>query len=241
MKNVMITGGAKGIGRAIALEFASKGYNISFCYNTSLKQAESLEKEITDLGVLCIKTKCDLTNEEEIINFYNQTISFFKHIDILINNAGISYENLLLDTQFKNITSVIETNLTSTIKTTKLVVENMLRNQNGSIINIASIWGEVGASNETVYSASKAGIIGFTKALAKELAYSNIRVNCVSPGATDTDMLNCYSDEEKEMIKKEIPLQRFANVKDISSAVYFLSTSPYITGQILSVNGGFVI
>lgn len=241
MKNIMITGGAKGIGRAIILEFAKQGYNISFCYNKSFNEAQQLEEELISLGILCLKVKCDINKENDLINFVEQTLSYFKHIDVLINNAGVSLEELLIDTSFENIDKVINTNLTSCIKLTKLVTNNMLRNQNGSIINISSIWGEVGASNEVVYSASKAGLIGFTKALAKELAFSNIRVNCVSPGATDTDMLNSYTEIEKEQIKKEIPLQRFASVDDISSAVYFLATAPYITGQVLSVNGGFVI
>lgn len=241
MKNIMITGAAKGIGRAIALEFAKNGYNVSFCYNKSEDAAQKLEKEITDLGVLCLKCKCDLTLEDELCNFVNTSLSYFKHIDILINNAGICLEELLIDNSFENIDKVINTNLTSSIKLTKLVCENMIKNQNGSIINISSIWGEVGASNEVVYSASKAGLIGFTKALAKELAFSNIRVNSVSPGATDTDMLNNFTIEEKEELKKEIPLQKFASVNDISSAVYFLANAPYITGQVLSINGGYVI
>lgn len=241
MKNVMITGAAKGIGRATAMEFAQKGYNIIFAYNNSEDEALSLEKEITNLGVLCYKQKCDITKEDEIKSFITNTLSFFKHIDILINNAGISCDNLLIDTSFKEIDNIISTNLCGSIKLTKLVIENMLDNASGSIVNISSIWGQVGASNEVVYSASKAGLIGFTKALAKELSFSNIRVNCVCPGATETDMLNCYSLEEKNAIKKEIPLQRFASVNDISSAIYFIATAPYITGQILSVNGGFVI
>lgn len=240
-KVALITGGAKGIGREITLTLANKGYDIIFTYNSSFSQAKELESKIANLGNFCIAYKCDLTKQNDITNLFLSIYKQIKHIDVLVNNAGISLNKLLIDTTYEEINNIITTNLTSLIEVTKKVTEDMISEQSGCIINISSIWGECGASMETVYSASKAGVIGFTKGLAKELALSNIRVNAIAPGAIETDMLKEFTQQEKKELADEIPLGKIGNTNDVAKAVSFLVDADYVTGHILSVNGGLYI
>lgn len=242
MKNiVLITGGAKGIGREIALTFAKNNFDIIVNYNSSELEAISLKNEIEKLGAICHIYKCDLTDFNQIDNMFENIFKLYKKIDVLVNNAGISLSKLLIDCSINEIEKVICTNLTATITVSKIVSENMLKYKSGKIINISSIWGQCGASMETVYSASKAGIIGFTKALAKELCYSNITVNAVAPGAIKTDMLNNLTKQETKNLASEIPLQKLGTTQDVADAVLFLAQADYITGEVLSVNGGLLI
>ncbi len=243
MKTVLITGASKGIGQQIAKQFAQKGYNVAINYNKSENQAKSLYDEITSLNTNAILVKADIKNLNEVQNMINETISCFGHIDVLVNNAGISYKGLFIDENDKITKEIIDTNLLGAIYTSKYVLPYMLKNGTGKIINISSIWGNVGASLESTYSASKAGIIGLTKSLAKEYGYNNICVNCICPGLIDTDMNKNLSKTEIEEIIKQIPAKRIGKTEDISNLVLFLAecTGDYITGQVITVDGGFTL
>ncbi len=243
MKTVLITGASKGIGQQIAKQFAQKGYNVAINYNKSENQAKSLYNEITSLNTNAILVKADIKNLNEVQNMINEIISCFGHIDVLVNNAGISYKGLFIDENDKITKEIIDTNLLGAIYTSKYVLPYMLKNGTGKIINISSIWGNVGASLESTYSASKAGIIGLTKSLAKEYGYNNICVNCICPGLIDTDMNKNLSKTEIEEIIKQIPAKRIGKTEDISNLVLFLAecTGDYITGQVITVDGGFTL
>jgi len=242
-KVAIVTGASNGIGASIAYNLAKDGYYVIINYNKSEDKAKEILNKITDENGSALIFKADVSNYMECENLYNFCLKNFGHIDLLINNAGIASCNLLIDESFENINKVINTNLVGTIYMSKVVSEHMIKRQSGNIINISSIWGIYGASNETVYSASKGGIITFTKALAKELAYSNIKVNCIAPGVVDTNMLNCYSKDELNELKNEIPFNRFASTQDISNLVMFLASdkSSYITGQTFQIDGGFCL
>lgn len=243
-KTVLITGGAKGIGRKIAEDFASLGYNVCINYNTSEKEAISLKNRLASLGYSVLIIKADISKKEEVDKMIEEIIVNFGKIDVLVNNAGICNYDLFTDISDEDIKKIIDTNLIGTINVTKSVLnKSMIKNKSGNIINISSIWGIIGASCEVMYSLTKAGIIGFTKALAKELALSNIRVNAVAPGVIDTEMISNLKEVELNILKDEIPLGRIGNVEDVSNAVLFLALekSSYITGQVISPNGGMVI
>lgn len=235
-KTVIITGGAKGIGKSIALEFKKAGYNVCITYNNSYDEAILLSNIGIDIY------KLDLTNEEEIIAVVNNIVQKYGNIDCLINNAGISQSKLFTDLSKSEMYKMLDVNLISVMNITNIVLKNsMLKNKNGSIINISSIWGIKGGSCEVHYSASKSGIIGFTKSLACELGLSNITVNSIAPGAINTDMLNNLSEEELNEFKKEIPLNRIGNPEDISPTALFLASegAKYITGQVIVIDGGY--
>lgn len=240
-KVVLITGASNGIGASMAREFAQNGYCVAINYNSSEKPAQLLALELCNSGYNAIAVKADVKNFEQVKNMFEQVIKTFGHIDVLINNAGVCSYNLLLDENINSIQNVVNTNLVGTIYCSKIACEHMLKNDGGKIINMSSIWGINGASGETIYSASKGGIIAFTKALAKELAYSNITVNAIAPGVVNTNMLNHLSEQEKQILKQEIPFQRFANTQEIASlALYLASDSAnYITGQTIQIDGGF--
>ena len=244
MKTVLVTGAAKGIGAAICIAFAKEGYNIALNYNKSEEKAKALSKTLRDTyNVDVLALQADVSKKSDVQNMIDIIIEHFKSIDVLVNNAGVSLIKLFQDTSEVEWNNIISTNLTSIYNTSNLVLPYMIKNHSGSIINISSMWGEVGASCEVAYSASKAGIIGFTKALAKEVGPSNIRVNCVSPGIIDTDMNKELSLETLSEIKEEIPLRNIGTPKNIADAVLFLASNKasYITGQVLSVNGGYVM
>lgn len=243
-KTVIITGAAKGIGRAIAKDFAYSGYNVCINYNTSEEQAKELCQELAKKGCSVIIYKADITNRQEVDKMVDYVIGTFGNIDVLINNAGISEYKLFMDITQEDMKKMVDVNILGTFNTTQSVLKkSMLTRKDGTIINISSIWGMVGASLEVAYSTTKAAIIGMSKALAKELAPSNITVNVVAPGAISTDMISSLSKDDLETLKGEIPLGKIGNVEDVAASVKFLASyeARYITGQVISPNGGLVI
>ena len=240
-KTVFITGGAKGIGAACAEEFAKKGYNAAVNYKTSREQAENLEKKLRAEGCEVTFFCGDCSDEKTAAEMIAKTEKKYGGIDVLVNNAGVSLIKLFTETTEEDWDGIFKNNLKSAFLCSRAVCRGMINAGGGSIVNISSVWGVCGASCEVAYSASKAGMIGLTKALAKELSLSNIRVNCVCPGVTDTDMNASLDDETVSELISQIPLSRFASPKDIAKAVIFFAESEYITGQILSVDGGMTV
>lgn len=238
MKTVLITGGTRGIGLACLEKFSSEGWNCAFIYKSSDDVAKDVSSRLSALAI-----KCDVSVSSDVKKAISTVIERFGRIDALVNNAGVSYTGLLQSMSDGEWRSVIDTNLTSNFYLSREVIPLMLQNGGGSIVNVSSMWGVTGASCEVAYSASKAGVIGFTKALAKELAPSKIRVNTVAPGAVDTDMLGEYDEETLAAIADETPLGVFGKPRNIADAVYFLTSdsAEFITGEVLNVNGGFVI
>lgn len=242
-KTVLVTGAAKGIGRAIAEVFAENEFNVVINYLSSEKSAQSLVSELKERGFSALALSADITQKAQVEKMFEQAYQAFGSIDILVNNAGISHYKLFQEITEDEWDKMINVHLKGMYNCSQQVVPEMIRKNTGKIINISSIWGMVGASCEVSYSTAKAGMIGFTKALAKELGPSNIQVNCVAPGVIDTDMLNPLSQEDRELVREEIPLMRFGQAKEIAKVVLFLAKqeSDYITGQVISPNGGLVI
>lgn len=240
MKNIiLITGAAKGIGKGIVEMLAEDKKNIIVVnYNHSEKEAFELKEKYKDNIEIY---KADITKREEVIKMREFVLGKYKKIDVLINNAGISQIKLFTDISDLEWDNMIKTNLTSMYYITQEFLDNMINNKKGCIINISSIWGIVGASCEVHYSAAKAGIIGMSKALAKELGPSNIRVNVIAPGDIDTDMNKTLSDDEIQEIKNEIPLGKIGKPIDIARCVKWLIEDEFTTGQVISPNGGWVI
>lgn len=243
MKTVLITGASRGIGKEIAIKFASEGYNIVLNYNTSEAKAKIIAKYIEDMGVKCLLVKADVSIESEVNLMVEKALKEFGHIDVLVNNAGVALSKLFQLTTTDEIARVFGVNTFGVINCSKAVVPSMVSEKAGKIINISSIWGKVGASMETIYSASKGAVIAFTMALAKELAPSSISVNCVCPGVIDTDMLLEYSEDDKKELKNQTPLNRLGTPQDVANAVYFLASdnATFITGQVMTVDGGFAL
>ena len=244
MKTAIVTGASRGIGTACAIALAKNGYNIVLNYNNSEERALSLKKIIEDnyaVSVLCVKA--DVADKAQVDNMVKLASAEFSHIDVLVNNAGVALQKLFTDTTKDDWSYIISTNLTSVYNCCHAVLPFMIRNHSGSIVNISSMWGQVGASCEVAYSASKAGVIGLTKALSKEVAPSNIRVNCVAPGVIMTDMMSSFSDDELGLIKEDIPMCEIGTAKNVADAVAFLVSdrAQYITGQVIGVNGGMVV
>lgn len=239
MKKVFITGGSRGIGRACALAFAKRGYQVGFCYFSSESDAKSLQNEINLLSQ-AQPFRYDLSDIKGMKNLAEQIHNEMGNIDVLINNAGISSYGLIQDVEESEFDRLMNINFKSMFFLTQALIPSMIAEKSGNIINISSIWGQAGASCEVLYSASKGAVISFTKALAKELAPSGIRVNCICPGVVDTDMMKCFSAEEREEIACEIPLGRFSEPEEIAKTALFLASadSAFITGQIIGVNGG---
>ena len=243
MKTVLITGASRGIGREIAIKFASEGYNVVLNYNTSESKAKIIAKYIEKMGVKCLLVKADVSVEAEVVDMVNIALNKFGKIDVLVNNAGVALSKLFQLTTTDEVARVFGVNTFGVINCSKVVVPSMVSEKSGKIINISSIWGKVGASMETIYSASKGAVIAFTMALAKELAPSNISVNCVCPGVIDTDMLLEYSEDDKNELKEQTPLNRLGTPQDVANAVYFLASdnATFITGQVITVDGGFAL
>ena len=243
MKTVLITGASRGIGKAIAVKFAKENYRVLLCYKSNDKAAKETENEILSFGGICSLYKCDISKEEDIKEMFCEIKNSGYNVDILINNAGIALFKLFTDTTKEEWDNIFSTNVTGAYLLSKYSLPYMINKKCGKIINISSMWGEVGASCEVAYSASKAALIGLTKALAKELAPSNIQVNCISPGMINTEMNSHLSNEDIEAIREEIPLMRIGEGEDVANAALFLASdnANYITGQIISVNGGMVI
>lgn len=237
-KTVFITGGSRGIGRCAVSELCRLGYNVAFTYLNSKEDAKVLEKECGALGILA-----DVSKSDDVARAIDLAIERFGKIDILINNAGIDEFALFTDITDEMWHRMIDTNLSSAFYTSRSVLPQMISRKDGVIINISSMWGQVGASCEVHYSVSKAGIIGLTKALAKEVGPSGIRVNCICPGVIDTDMNKHLSEDDKEQLKNDTPLGKIGSCYDIFNSILFLceDSSSFITGQILGVNGGYII
>ncbi len=233
-KTVVITGSSRGIGKATALEFAKSQYNVVITYNTHEEDALFLFNEISKYTRADI-VKLDLGNFEEVKKTAEKLSSMYPTIDVLVNNAGISGRDLFTEQEDDELCRMVNVNLTGTMLFTKEILKKMLRTESGSIVNVSSIWGRVGGSMEVVYSASKAGIIGFTQALSKEVAPMGIRVNAVAPGAIDTEML---TEVERVGLDDSIPLGRLGRPEEVAKSIKFLAESSFITGEILSVDGG---
>lgn len=238
MNTVLITGASRGIGAASAREFAAKGWHVVINYNKSEEKAISLAKEL-NASVF----RADVSKANEVCEMYNALKNTGIHVNAIVNNAGISHSGLFSDTTEEEWDNIFSVNTKSAFLVSKTFLPDMISRKKGSIVNISSIWGETGAAAEVCYSASKAALIGMTKALAKELALSGIRVNCVCPGCIDTDMNSMYTAEEKAAIAEEIPLGREGSAAEAAHAIEFLSSdaASYITGQVIGVNGGWHI
>ena len=240
-KVVVITGASRGIGRNIAYNLAICGYKVIANYNNSEEYAKSLKSELEEKGIQIDIFKADVSKADEARSLIKYTIEKYKKIDILINNAGISQQKLFTDVTDEDFDKMMKNNLYSVFFVTQEAVKNMLKEHNGQIINISSIFAITGGSCEVSYSMAKAGIDGMTKSLAKELAPSNIRVNSIAPGAIDTDMNNNLSPEDLEEVIKETPLGKIGKPIDITKCVMWLIDDEYTTGQVISPNGGLVI
>jgi 3-oxoacyl-[acyl-carrier protein] reductase len=241
MKTVIVTGGSRGIGAAIVVELAKNNYNVVLNYNNSEEKAKKIQKDLKEQGINIEIFKADVSKREDVKKLVSFTIEKYNNIDILINNAGIDQIKPFMDITNEDWNKIIQTNLNSVFYCSQEVLKNMIHNKKGCIINISSIWGITGASCEVAYSVSKAGIDGMTKALAKEMGLSNIRVNSIAPGIVDTDMNKELSFEELQELKNEIPLGRIATPEEIVKSVKWLIDDEYVTGQIISVNGGWNI
>ncbi|HOR86700.1 MAG TPA: 3-oxoacyl-[acyl-carrier-protein] reductase [Bacillota bacterium] len=242
-KTAIVTGGSRGIGRSIALELASKGANVVINCTKSIESAETVIKEIKEMGVSGMAVKADVSNREEVENLVNDVLKTFGSIDILINNAGITKDNLIIRMSEKDFDDVININLKGAFICTKAVSKAMIKQKSGKIINISSVVGIIGNKGQSNYAAAKAGLIGFTKSVAKELARCNICVNAVAPGYIETDMSATLPEQVKEAFLNSIPLNRAGRPQDIAKAVLFLASeySDYITGQVINIDGGMVM
>ena len=238
MKPVLVTGGSRGIGAAVSKRFAEGGYRVVINYNKSKAEAETLAGSI---GAYVVKA--DVGSPSEVESMMSKIENEFGGADVIINNAGISKFNLFTDVTEEEWQEIININLSGAYRVTRHGIKPMIARRSGCVINISSMWGQVGSSCETAYSASKAGLIGLTKALAKELGPSNIRVNCIAPGVIDTDMNRSLSPDVMAELCDETPLMRIGRPEDIAELAYFLASDAanFITGQIIGSNGGFVI
>ncbi len=236
MKNVLITGGSRGIGKACAYAFSKEGYRVFLNYNKSEEEAEKIKN---DIGAIPIKA--DISDVEQIKKMYDFIHKNYGKIDVLVNNAGISQVKMFTDITEKDWDNMFNVNVKGMFFVTKEFVKDMISAKEGKIINISSMWGVTGGSCEVHYSAAKAAVIGFTKSLAKELGPSGITVNCVSPGVIDTDMNGHLSQEDIEELNEDTPIGRMGKAEEVADAVLFLASSDFITGEVLNVNGGIVI
>lgn len=245
MKTALVTGGSRGIGKAIVYAFANAGYNVLLNYNRSEQSAKEIVNDLTDCKGIVEMFKADVTNRDEVDAMIEYAVKEFGGIDVVVNNAGISQVGLFTDIEEEEWKRVIDVNLTGVFNVTQSALkQGMISKKDGAIINISSIWGITGGACEVAYSASKAGVIGFTKGLAKELAPSNITVNTIAPGAIATDMIyKEYSEKDIQIIENEIPMKRLGTPTEIANLVLYLASEDarYITGQVISPNGGSVI
>lgn len=243
-KVALVTGATRGIGKEIVYTLAGNGYDVSVNYRTKTAEVEEMKKEIEEkFNVRCAVVQGDVGSFEDAENIVKETIEKLGKIDVLVNNAGITKDNLLMRMSKEDFEAVINVNLIGTFNVTKNVISSMVKQRSGRIINISSVVGVSGNAGQTNYSASKAGIIGFTKSLAKEVASRNILVNAVAPGFISTDMTSVLSDTVKENINSQIPLKRMGSSRDIANVVKFLASeeSSYITGQVINVDGGMLM
>lgn len=242
-KVALITGATRGIGKQIAITLAKEGYDIALNYRKENEELKSIKEEIRENNVECLAVQGDVSIFEECEQLVKQVIDKFGKIDVLVNNAGITKDMLLMRMKKEDFEQVIDVNLIGTFNVTKNAINPMLKARSGRIINISSVVGVSGNAGQTNYAASKAGIIGFTKSLAKEVASRGILVNVVAPGFIETSMTEILKDEVKEEIAKNIPLKRMGEAQDVANVVKFLASedSSYITGQVLHVDGGMLM
>ena len=236
-KTVLVTGGSRGIGASIVKKLSQNNFSVILNYKNSVESAKQIAFENSNIDIF----KADVSNYDEVCNLVNFAINKYGKIDLLVNNAGVDLIKTINDTTAQDFDNIIKNNLYSAFYTSKEVSKFMIQAKSGNIINISSIWGLVGASCEMAYSVSKAGLDAMTKSLAKELGPSNIKVNSIAPGIIDTDMNKFLSNEEKNQIINEIPLEKIGSPNDIADCVLFLANSDYITGQIIQINGGWNI
>lgn len=239
----LITGATRGIGREIAITLAKIGYDIAINYRTENEELETVKQEIEAYKVKCLPIKGDVSNFEDTEKMAKEVAKYFGRIDVLVNNAGITRDMLLARMKQEDFKAVIDVNLIGTFNMTKNVISYMMKQREGRIINLSSVVGVSGNAGQTNYSASKAGVIGFTKSLAKEVGSRNILVNAVAPGFIATNMTEVLKEETKEEITKAIPLKRIGTVQDVANVVKFLASeeSAYITGQVIHVDGGMLM
>ena len=244
MRYVLITGASGGIGAAIAEEFARAGYGLVLHYNKGENRAKALAERLTKTyGVPALPCQADLSDTAAVNAMFARGAEEFGFIDTLVNNAGIAEQKLFTDLTDEDWDTMIDVNLSGTFRACRAALPEMIRRKRGTIINISSMWGQVGASCEVAYSAAKAGVIGLTKALAQEVAPSGITVNCIAPGAIRTPMLDCFTEEDLAALAEETPVGRIGTPEDVAASAVFLASegARFITGQVLGVNGGFVI
>lgn len=241
MKVILVTGGSRGIGADIVKTLAKDGYQVILNYNKSEREAQRIQEELSIANINIDIYKADVSNHIEVTKMINFCINKYHKIDVLINNAGITQTKMFTDITDNDWNNMIQTNLTSAFYSIKDALPSMIHNKDGLIINISSIWGQIGASCETHYAVSKAGLDAMTKSLAKELGPSNIRVNSIAPGIIDTNMNSHLSKKELESITDEIPLNKIGNPNAISKCVEWLIHDDYTTGQVISINGGWSI
>ncbi len=231
MKTVLVTGGVRGIGAAIALTFLKKGYRVCAAYSKDEENAKKIAAEGVEVF------RADVAKEEDVKKLF----AAIGNVDVLVNNAGIALVKQIQDVTLDEFNRLMSVNVGGAFLCAREAAKGMIDNRSGLIVNISSVWGEVGGSCESVYSASKAALIGFTKALAKELGWSGVRVNCVSPGVIDTAMNAHFSTEDMDALKEEIPMGRLGKGDDVAKAVLYLEENDYVTGVDIPVNGGFSI
>ena len=241
-KVAIVTGGSRGIGKAICQTFAENGCDVAFTYNNSKESAENLAKELKNIGINAKAYKSDASSFDDATQLVEDVINDFGKIDILVNNAGIKKDNLLMRMNKEDFDSVVNTNLSSVFNLTKASIRTFLKQRSGSIINISSVVGVKGNAGQSNYSASKAGIIGFSKSVALELGSRNIRSNVIAPGFIETDMTESLSEDVINSWKESIPLKRGGKPSDVGNACVFLASdmSSYITGQVLHIDGGML-
>lgn len=239
----LITGGSRGIGKAIAIKFASLGADIAINYTSREESALEAKKEIEDMGVKCFIIKCDISNFEDSQNMVNEVINEYSKIDILVNNAGITKDGLLMKMKEEDFDKVISVNLKGVFNCTKAVTRSMMKQKYGKIINMASVVGVMGNAGQSNYCASKAGVIGFTKSTARELASRNITINAIAPGFIESDMTNVLKDKVKAAYESSIPMKKMGKTEDVANVAAFLASdiSSYVTGQTINVDGGMVM
>ena len=242
-KCALVTGASRGIGKAIALKLASLGANLVLNYRSSEAEALEVEKEIKDMGVDAISVKGDISKIEDVENLVSAAKEKFGAVDIMVNNAGITKDTLILRMKEEDFDKVIDVNLKGVFNCLKTITPVMVRQKHGKIINLSSVVGISGNAGQVNYAASKAGVIGMTKSLAKELGSRGINVNAVAPGFIETDMTEVLGDKYKEEIKKNIPLKKLGKPEDVAEVVAFLASesSDYVTGQVIHVDGGMLM
>ncbi len=244
IKTVVVTGGSRGIGAAVCAAFAREGCAVAVNFKKNREKAEKLALTLTETyGVPCIAVGCDVSDSAQVSEMFKEVERLLGSADVLINNAGVSSQKLFTDITDEQWRECMGANLDGAFFCSRAALPNMISKKRGVIINISSMWGQVGASCEVHYSTAKAGLIGLTKALAKEVAPSSVRVNCIAPGVIMTDMMNGFDEDTLDELRNETPLGRLGTPEDIAEAAVFLASdkAAFITGQVLGVNGGFVI